>query len=266
MNSASRLVILFATLGWYGAAAESRPEAQRAFKKYAASVEARIERDRFTPNFLRVASDPATRARLRAGEIPAKSAKSLGIEPSVAIPSGLVEHWVSAAFLPHATIAAAMPQLQDYANRKRFMWPEIIDSRTLSRQGNDFEVYLRVSEKSIISGVLDMNLQITYRMHNHDLAIDSRSEKIVEVAGADAPVGSSSRDRGLLWALNHYWRMAEADGGVYLECEALTLSRRPPAMARWIADPLIAQAARKTVINTVRATMRIMASPENQAE
>lgn len=259
VRSVQILATLFAALFAGEASAEPRPETARAFKEYAAAVETRIQQERTTSNFIRLGSNPEARARLRAGEISASSAKALGLQPSMAIPGGHIEHWIGAVFLPHATLAAAIPQLQNYENRKRYMSPEIIDSRTVSHQGNNFEVYLRLAERSILPGVFDLNLGIDYRLYDKELAIESRSARIVEVAGANAPVGSSVRDRGLLWALNHYWRMAEGDGGLYIECEALVLSRRPPGFAEWIIDPMIGQAARKTLISSLRATTRIIA-------
>jgi len=259
MNPRPRFAsLLAAALCVSQAVADPKPETKRGFEKYAAAVEARVREDRSTAHFLRVAANPEVRARLRAGEIPTESAKSLGVEPSVPVPSAQVQHWIGAAFVPHSTIAEALPRLKDYSNRKHYMTPEIIDSRTLNQKGDEFQVYLRLSETGVISGFFDLNLRINYWMSGHDLAIDSRSERIVEVSAAEAQEGSSIADRGLLWALNHYWRMTEGDSGVYLECEALVLSRRPPGAVEWIADPLIARAARRTLINTLRATMRIV--------
>ena len=84
----------------------------------------------------------------------------------------------------------------------------------------------------------------------------------VEVSDASAPVGSAGKDQGLLWALNHYWRILEMDGGLYIECEALVLSRQTPVLLGWIARPVIAREARGSLIKTLRATMRIMNSPD----
>jgi poly-gamma-glutamate capsule biosynthesis protein CapA/YwtB (metallophosphatase superfamily) len=47
-----------------------------------------------------------------------------------------------------------------------------------------------------------------------------------------------------MWALNHYWRILQMDGGLYVGCEALVLSRRTPVLLDWIAPPLIARVAR----------------------
>ena len=62
----------------------------------------------------------------------------------------------------------------------------------------------------------------------------------------DAARGVAAKDRSLLWMLDHYWRLADLDGGVYAECEALVLARQIPVMLRWIADPLVARASRHT--------------------
>jgi len=232
-----------------------------AFEEYARLIEKRIEGDVATPNFLRLAQRPTGRARLLNGEILASPAAALGVKPAMAIPGGQVEHWVGAIFVPCTTLPKAIPRLQDYDQRTRFMWPEVVESRQLERQGDNFKVYLRLHEKSIVSGTFDAYLDITYRMLDDTrLLIQSRSEKIVEVQSPDAEEGAAARNRGLLWGLNHYWRIVEEDGGLYIECEALVLSRSLPSLLQWIADPLIAQAARKTLIGTLEATRRIVES------
>ena len=143
------------------------------------------------------------------------------------------------------------------------MMPEIIESRLKDRQGDVFQVYLRLVEKAILSGVFDLELRVVYRNEGPGrLAIESRSISVAAVADASAPTGSAARDPGLLWALNHYWRILQMDGGLYVECEALVLSRPTPFMLGWIADPMIARAARASLIRTVHATVRIMNSPD----
>jgi len=251
---------LAVTLWACGAAAQPRPEIVRAFERYSAAVEARIERDRGASRFLRLAADPRARARLRAGEAQAVSARTLGVQPSIAIPGGQVQHWVGAAFIPGMTIARALPKLQDYNNRKRDMAPAIVESRILSREGDQFRVWLRLQQRAMIPAVFDLILRITYRRapDSEQLEIESRTKSIREVPGVDAPRGATARDRGLLWALDHYWRFAEQDGGVHAECEALVLARQTPVLLRWIADPLVARAARRTLVGTLEETIRMV--------
>jgi hypothetical protein len=234
-----------------------------AFDRYAVVVEDRIRSDSSTANFLRVLPDESKRARVRKGEVLVESAQGLGVRPDIAIPNGQIQHWVGAAFLQDATIDGVLPRLRNYNNRSRYMMPEIIASQLTDRQGDVFQVYLRLVEKAILSGVFDLDLRVVYQTEGTGrLAIESRSVSVVAVSDASAPVGSAAKDRGLLWALNHYWRILQMDGGLYVECEALVLSRPTPFMLRWIARPVIARAARESLIRTVHATIRIMNSPD----
>jgi hypothetical protein len=240
------LLITLVTAANAGNTSPTTAQARQAFERYATSVEASIRLDR---SFILLASDAPSREHLRASRTLARNARSLGIELPDPSPAGEIQHWVGATFIPGATLAAALPRLQDYDHRRDYMAPEITQSQLLRRDGDRFEVYLRVNEKSIVSATFDMYLSIQYRqVDSTHLIIESRSERISDLQG----------DRGLLWALNHYWRIAEMDGGVYLECEALVLSRKPPSMVRWFAEPLIAQAARKTLTATIEATRRII--------
>jgi hypothetical protein len=234
-----------------------------AFHQYAAVVEDRIRLDSSTANFLRVLPDESKRARVRRGEVFVESGQALGLKPDIAISNGQVQHWVAAAFLLNATLDGVLPRLCNYNNRSRYMMPEIIESRLKDQQGDVFQVYLRLVEKAILSGVFDLDLRVVYRTEGPGrLAIESRSTSVVAVSDASAPIGSTANDQGLLWALNHYWRLLQMDGGLYVECEALVLSRPTPFMLAWIARPVIARAARESLIKTVHATIRIMNSPD----
>ena len=234
-----------------------------AFSQYAAVAEDRMRADSTTANFLRVLPDESRQARVRKGEVLVESAQSLGLKPNIAIPNGQVQHWVGAAFLQHATLDGVLPRLRNYNNRSRYMMPEIVASRLEDHQGDVFQVYLRLVEKAILSGVFDLDLRVFYRTEEPGrLTIESRSERVIEVSDVSAPAGSAARDHGLLWGLNHYWRILQTDDGLYVECEALVLSRPTPFMLGWVARPVIARAARESLIRTIRATIRIMNSPD----
>ncbi len=228
---------------------EENPERRSAIEGFAVYL-ASLPR---SAEFLRLAGDSALQGRLRGGEVVAVPARSLTTLPDTTAAGSEIQHWIGAAFVSGVTLSQAIPVLADYSNRRKYMAPEIAASRELERRENDFFVYLQMSEKSIISGTFDTYLRIRYRREGPGrLSIDSRSEEIRDVTGADP------HDRGLLWALNHRWRIQEADGGLYLECEALALSRRPPAVIDFLASRFIAQAARKALVGTLEATRRML--------
>ena len=52
----------------------------------------------------------------------------------------------------------------------------------------------------------------------------------------ELPVG---KDRGLLWRSKSYWRAEEKGGGVYVQCETLTLTRDIPAGMKAVVEPFV---------------------------
>jgi len=249
---------LAAALAPRAVTAQPPPETIQAYRQYSAFVAARVEQDTSAGTLLRLATGSRL-AQLRAGQILTVSAASLGLRPATPIPRGQVQHWFGAAFVPHTTIARVLPGLQDYSNRKRYMRPVIAESRVMSRSGDDFQVYLRLVQQSLISATFDVTLRINYRaVDPSHLVIESKSESVREVPSVDSPPGTPAHDRGFIWALDDFWRLEERDGGVYVECEALLLSRQVPAVFRWIANGIIARTSERLLAGTLKSTVRIM--------
>jgi hypothetical protein len=69
--------------------------------------------------------------------------------------------------------------------------------------------------------------------------------------GRELPPG---QDHGFLWRLNSYWRFEERDGGVYVECEAISLTRNVPLGLGWLVNPIIRSLPRESLANTLWAT------------
>ena len=63
-------------------------------------------------------------------------------------------------------------------------------------------------------------------------------------------------DHGFLWRLNSYWRFEERDGGVYVECEAISLTRNVPIGLGWIVNPIVRTLPKESLESTLRNTRR----------
>ena len=61
-------------------------------------------------------------------------------------------------------------------------------------------------------------------------------------------------DHGFLWRLNSYWRFEQRDGGVYVDCEAISLSRSVPLGLGWMINPMVRALPRESLTNTMRCT------------
>ena len=69
---------------------------------------------------------------------------------------------MGAAFVAGATVEQVLALLQNYDNHKNIYKPEVMDSKLLSHQGNDFKIFLRLLKKKIINVVLDTEHEVHY--------------------------------------------------------------------------------------------------------
>ncbi|MFL6417611.1 MAG: hypothetical protein ACJ74Y_18305, partial [Bryobacteraceae bacterium] len=60
--------------------------------------------------------------------------------------------------------------------------------------------------------------------------------------------------RGLLWRLYSISRFEQRDGGVYVELEAIALSRDVPGALRWLVDPVVRRTSRSSLHVSLQKT------------
>ena len=82
----------------------------------------------------------------------------------VNVPSGLIHDWIAAAFIPESTIQEIFGVIQDYDNHKNIYKPEVLDSKLISRHDDNFQIYLRLLKKKMITVVLDTDHEVHYRL------------------------------------------------------------------------------------------------------
>ena len=149
--------------------------------------------------------------------------------------------------IPGATLERTLALVQDYGRHKVVYQPEVIDSRILSHNGNDFHIYLRLLKKKVITVVLASEHDVKYtQLDKTRWRSVSRTTKIAEVEHAGKP---DEREKlpgtgeGFLWRLNSYWRFEERDGGTWVECEAISDPRCPyrPGLGHRADHPRSAQ-------------------------
>ena len=143
------------------AAAELKKETIDEFNRYVAVAEERISRRHDTDHFLWSDELPQPRREsLLHGEIVLEGARNNG---TVEINSGLIHDWWGAVFIPGTTLDKTINVAQDYPRHNVIYKPEIAAARILSRQGNDFKVYLRiVKSKLFLSAVLNSEHDIHF--------------------------------------------------------------------------------------------------------
>jgi hypothetical protein len=237
-----------------------KPETVEAFDRYVRDAEAGMEHTLSgSAPFLWSDGSPERAQQIRQGKILAE--RWSGKEP-VKIADGLIHDWIGAAFTPGTTVTAALALVQDYDNHKSIYKPQVIDSKLISHQDNDFQISLRLLKKKIITVVLDTDHNVHYRCL--DVArwfCRSYTTRIAEVehAGkADEKVLPPDSGYGFMWRLDSYWRFQERDGGVYVECRAISLTRDVPKGLGWIIEPIVRKLPAESLIHTLTATRQAL--------
>ncbi len=207
------------------------------------------------------ADTAARRARLQAGEVVCEPRLRQG---SLEAHGGLINHWVGAVFIPGVPVDRVLALVQNYDDHKNAYAPHVIASRG-KRSGNDFRVNLRLQERALwVTVVLDTEYDVHYSaLAGGDWRSKSYSRKIAEVANAGKPDEREKTVResqGYLWQLNSYWLFRNRDSGTYVECEAVSLSRKIPTAAKILAPvfrPFIGTLPRNSLEQTLRATKEL---------
>lgn len=181
-------------------------------------------------------------------------------DSAVKIPNGLIHDWVGAAFVPGATVEQVLALVQNYDNQKNIYKPEVMDSKLISRQGNDFKIFLRLLKKKIITVVLDTDHDVHYsQLEPKRWFLRSYTTRIAEVEDAGTPkekVLAPDTGYGFLWRLCSYWKFDEKKGGVFLECRAISLTRDIPLGLGWIIEPIIRKVPQESLIHTLECTRK----------
>jgi len=180
----------------------------------------------------------------------------------VKVPRGLIHDWIGAAWAPGTTIKETLALIQNYDNHKNIYQPEVLASKLVRRRGNDFQIYLRLLKKKILTVVLDTDHEVHYRAVDRTRWLcQSYTTRIAEVENAgeaNEMVLQPDMGFGFLWRLYSYWRFQERDRGVYLECRAISLTRDVPLGLGWIIEPIIEKLPKESLIRTLECTRQAL--------
>lgn len=255
-------------------AAELRPEAAQGYDQYIRLTELRMQTE-LPPGgmFLWIDRLPEAErremhARLERGEIISEKLETIDPTGHSATPGALIHHWVGTVFIPGVKLAQVLAVTQDYDRHSEYYKPDVMQSKKVAQMGDEFKVHYRLHKKRIISIVLDAD----YDVHRYTLSPTQAYSHSVAVRVAQVEnAGQSSehelppgKDGGYMWRLNSYWRYSDAGNGVYVQCEAVSMTRDIPAGLNWLVGSFVQSVPRESLDFTLRSTraavLRIAAS------
>jgi len=255
--------------------AELKQKTIAAFQHYVEISEARMATELEDPQrFLWVDRLPAPHrqallAQLLQGRVITERLETLEGGNRIAVPDGLIHHWIALVFVPGVSLPQVVALQQDYAHHQEMYKPDVQRSLLVSHEGNDFTVDFRFYRKAIVTAVYNVEFAIRYFPLDAARAWSrSYSTRIAEVEDPgkpsehEKPVG---QDRGYLWRLNTYTRYQEKDGGVYIQIEFIALSRSVPWIFAWLVNPYLKSVPREYLSHLLEATRKALKKQEEAA-
>ena len=243
-------------------AAELHDETVAAWDLYVAATEQRIAAELDDGERFLVLDFHEEGARLRrealAGRLVIERLRTLDAQGErFEVPKGAIHHWVGAILVPNAALDDVLDGLQ-YDILPHEMQEDVLDSRVLARDGDTLQLYLKVKrEVAVVSAQYNTEHAVEYVRPGAGRAWSrSMATRIAELDDPgsprerEKPIGN---DRGFLWRMNLHWRYVQVDGGVLVECEALTLSRSIPFLMRWFIAPIVNRESRSAIADTLEA-------------
>ena len=105
-------------------------------------------------------------------------------------------------------------------------------------------------------------LDTDYDVHYHTIDAarafsDSHATRISEIehpGEADERGMPPGKGGGFLWRLDSYWRFVDTGRGVYVQCEAISLTRDIPAGLDWLIGPFVESIPKESLEFTLRST------------
>jgi len=248
MRLTARVMASILLIAAQALAARLSQTAERAFETYVASVEARLA-DHHTGGGTNIAT-------------------AVRVEPvnggTREVSGGLLHHWRAAAFVPGATPEELLAILRDYDHLAKYYAPEVASSHSVIDNGDTASTAIRFRKHKVVTVVLDTEFDVQSGLTGTDRGYCySQSTHIwqIEQAGtAHERRRVEGEDDGFLWRLNSYWSFSRMNGGLLMECEAVSLTRDVPRGLGWLITPIIQNLPRASLEFTMKSTTKALAA------
>ena len=251
-----------------GNAATLEPAALKEWGSYIESAKAQIA-DRATNGkpFLWVDQNTQRLAKVRAGGI---ALSQIAPKDAKRLPSALINDWVGAVFIPNATIRDVLNTVRTYGRYEDFYRPNVADSKatvtgepkdsfsTNSAQAKDRFSMVLLNKSYLLDTAFETAYEVSYigvtNLSGYSISQSTRVQQIDGFGATSQHMLTEGKGSGIIWRLFSVTRYVERDGGVYVELEAMGLSRNIPGAIRWVIQPMVRRALRASLSTSLRQT------------
>ncbi len=257
-NSLPLLILLLPSLAAFANAAELKPETLHAWDEYLHTANSRMkDRLRAGTPFLWMDESPSRMTQVRSGEI---VIAPLGDSAPTKVPSGLIHHWIGAAFIPNVTLGETIAVVRDYA-RYTDIYPAVISAKPLDRAAMEDKFSVRMMNNLLVQkkALQTENESSFFKVTDKKWYSFCKTTRVQEIDNYGQPneeMLADGQGTGYIWRLDSITRFEERDGGVYVELEAFALTRDIPASLRWVAAPVVRRVSRNSIYASLHRTQQ----------
>lgn len=196
--------------------------------------------------------------KLQQGDVVMKRIGKEDAEGAPKVSGGMIHDWESMIFIPGVKLDQVVGVLQDYDKHSMYYAPDVESARIESREGDHFRVFMRFRRKKVVTVVLNTEQDVVYfrdsgsREHSRSSAV--RIREVANPGTKEEKEKSPDEENGFLWQMDTWWRMEEREGGVYVQNEAVSLTRDIPSGLGWLIGPFVTSIPKETLEFTMNAT------------
>ena len=252
MSRAALVVVFCSSLE----AATLNPASIQVWNRYLATAEATVAKEAQKPTgFLWLDQSSERRRRVHNGEIVADETYS----PNEKIPDALIHDWTGAAFIPGARIEDVIAVVRNYNHYKNYYSPTVIRSNTVEQSTYlDRWTVTMMNQSLLLHIAVEADCQATFTQISdkrwYALSTSTQIHQIDNYGRADQHRLPVDEGDGYIWRLASITRFEQRDGGVYLEVEALGLTRDIPFALRFVIDPIVRRISRNSLLESLKQT------------
>jgi hypothetical protein len=267
------LSIVLALLALVSAPAQStandlKEQTLAAWDGYVNSACARAVARAKESSFLRIDEVPERRPQVRAGETTVWR-ESEGHPAKV--PHGLIHDWMGSVFIPKATIAEVLAVVRDYDRYAQVYTPAVIEANRIGSEENADRFSMLLMQKVLFvtaatKGEYETRFVQVDAKRWYSISKSTRLQSIENFGQPDMRELPPDHGPGYVWRLFSFTKFEESDGGVFIEVEAIGLSRDVPMLVRWLVDPIVEHLPKNSLEATLNETRNAVLVRNNREE
>jgi hypothetical protein len=243
-------------------AAELRTETLKAWNQYVQAENSQIAERARSGEFLWSDESADRYKRVRNGEI---VISPVGENVPKSVPHGLIHHWVGAVFVPNARLDDLFAVVRDYGRYKEFYAPVVLDSKALHEGASIDKFSMLMMNKTLFAKTaMDADFDGSYvqldKNRWYSVTYSTRVQEVDDYGQPGQHELPPDAGAGYIWRLYTLSRFEQRDGGVYVELEAIALSRDIPISVRWLVNPIVRRISKGSLLVSLQKTEQAVES------